>query len=424
MQGCKDNFSLSDWLNWLETLHPQEIELGLERVAEVYRALNPNQRSLGRQVIMVAGTNGKGSCIAMLESILLTAGYSVGSYTSPHLKYYSERVRIGGIDMDDRTLCCSFARVEAARGDTSLSYFEFGTLSAFDIFTRHKLDVVLLEIGLGGRLDAVNIAEPDISVITSIGIDHEDWLGHDRETIGVEKAGIMRAGKPVVCGERDLPQSVRDVAIRKGADLQCIGEDFDYQRHDGDWDWSGIGGVELKGLSPPALQGNCQYNNAATVLAVFQNLKLFPVDAFDINEGLEDVHCRGRFEVDDDNPHIIYDVAHNRDSAATLADTLASQGREGKVRLVFGVMADKDIAAIVSRLTSQADDWYLPALSVSRAAEPVDVEKVCIEHGVRPEKIGLFPSVQAALEQAEQDASEDDQVVVCGSFYTVAEAMS
>ena len=424
MTGCKENYSLNDWLDWLETLHPQEIELGLERVSEVYERLNPAHRPLARQVIMVAGTNGKGSCVAMLEAILLTAGYSVGSYTSPHLRYYNERVRIGGIDMDDMTLCRSFARVEVARGKTSLSYFEFGTLAAFDIFSRYKLDVALLEVGLGGRLDSVNIAEPDISVITSIGIDHEDWLGHDRDSIGIEKAGVMRTGKVTVCGERDLPQSVRDVAMQKGARLQCIGEDFDYRRNRDSWDWSGTGEYELTDLAVPGLQGECQYNNAATVLATLQNLELFPVDQADIDEGLEEAHCRGRFEVDIDDPHLIYDVAHNRDSAAALAGILVSRAIEGETRVVFGVMADKDIGAIVARLSAQVDRWYLAAPAVVRAAEPGVVEKVCIDKGISRRAISKYGSVQEALEQARKGATEVDRIVVCGSFYTVAEAMS
>ncbi len=419
---CDNTKSLQDWLTYLETLHPQEIELGLERVQEVFHRQQLSQ--LAFKTIVVAGTNGKGSTIAMLESILLNAGYSIGSYTSPHLHVYNERVRIGGIDMDDSSLCRAFARVECARGNTSLSYFEFGTLAAFDLFSRHKLDVVLLEVGLGGRLDAVNIIDADISVITSIDIDHEEWLGSDREKIALEKAGIMREGHETFCGERDVPTSLRSMAQQTGTKLSVLGEDFDALRHGQEWDWIEQGNAVLTSLPKPALGANCQYDNAALAVAVLQQLIDFPVDSFDIVEGLEKVQCPGRFERRDEGTECVFDVAHNPASAAVLAHTLSTDSVQGKTRLVFGVMVDKDIPQIVAQLSDQATQWYLAAPNIERAAEPVMLRDVCISNGISSEIVACFNSVSEAFQQAQEDSTENDRVVVCGSFYTVAEAMA
>lgn len=419
--GCDSNKSLQEWLNWLETLHPQEIDLGLERVREVFQ--RQSLRSLAHKVIVVAGTNGKGSTIAMLESILLNAGYGVGSYTSPHLNYYNERVRVGGIDMDDNTLCRAFSRVECARGDTSLSYFEFGTLAAFDVFSRHKLDVVLLEVGLGGRLDAVNIVDADISVITNIDIDHEEWLGSNREVIGAEKAGVMRKQCVTIYGERDVPQSIRDEASKRGAILHVFGEHFDIQRSEMDWQWTSKEGVVIDSLPQPALAGECQFNNAAIAIAALQQLTDFPVDGFDIIEGLERARCRGRYETSENEPQCIFDVAHNPASAAALSKTLNARSISGKTFIVFGVMADKDITAMVAELAGVVDKWYLAAPAVSRAAEPEVVKDVCITNGVAADRVIHFSTVIGATKQALRDCTDNDRVVVCGSFYTVAEAM-
>ena len=419
--GCDSNKSLQEWLEWLETLHPKEIELGLDRIREVFQ--KQSLAPLARKVIVVAGTNGKGSTIALLETMLLSAGYSVGSYTSPHLNYYNERVRIGGIDVSDDRLCGAFSRVECARGETSLSYFEFGTLAAFDLFSRHKLDIVLLEVGLGGRLDAVNIIDADISVITNIGIDHEEWLGSDREAIGFEKAGVMREQRVTIYGERNVPQSIRDAARKQNVLLHVLGEEFDFQRDAETWQWSSSDGVLIDSLPPPALMGECQYTNAAVAIAVVQQLLDFPVDAFDIIEGLETVMCRGRYEVIEDNSQCIFDVAHNPASAAALARTLTAQSIKGQTYIVFGVMADKDIAAMVAELVDVADKWYLAAPKISRAAEPAAVEAVCISSGIKTDALQQFASVSEATEQALRDCAENDRVIVCGSFYTVAEAM-
>lgn len=345
MPSLDANTSLTDWLSWLETLHPTEIELGLERTADVYKRLC--HRRPACYVITVAGTNGKGSTIAMLETILLHAGYAVGSYTSPHLHHYNERVRIGGIDIDDKSLCRAFERVNAVRHDVSLTYFEFGTLAALDIFTRHELDIVLLEVGLGGRLDAVNIVEPDIAVITSIALDHEEWLGNDREAIGIEKAGIMREGIPVICGDHQPPASLLQRASELQVQLHCLGKEFAYDTDAETWSWwadFGHGKLSHLGLPQPALSGGFQLDNAATVLATLQCLTDMPTDRVDIEEGLEHVRLPGRFQLLATEVPCIYDVAHNPHAAAALTLSLQALPVKGRTRMVFGAMADKDIA--------------------------------------------------------------------------------
>lgn len=425
MPSLDANTSLTDWLSWLETLHPTEIELGLARIDDVYKKLC--HRRPARHVITVAGTNGKGSNIAMLEAILLQAGYAVGSYTSPHLHHYNERVRVGGIDMDDRSLCRAFERINRARGDVSLTYFEFGTLAALDLFTRHELDVVLLEVGLGGRLDAVNIVDPDIAVITSIGLDHEAWLGSDRETIGAEKAGIMREGIPVICGDRQPPESLLQQAKELKVQLYRLGHEFGYEADAETWTWwadFGHGKLSHLGLPQPALSGGFQLDNAATVLATLQCLDEFPTDRVDIEEGLEHVRLPGRFQLlaSEDVP-CIYDVAHNPHAAAALSRSLQARPVKGQTRMVFGAMADKDIALIVDELSPVVDRWYLAAPSIARAASPEQMSIILREQGISEDNMEWYGSVSQAVFAAQTEAADDDRVVVCGSFYTVAEAL-
>ncbi len=424
MSSLNANTSLSDWLSWLETLHPTEIELGLERINDVYKRLC--HRRPARYVITVAGTNGKGSTIAMLETILLHAGYAVGSYTSPHLHYYNERVRVGGIDIDDKALCRAFARINVARHDTSLTYFEFGTLAALDIFTRHELDIVLLEVGLGGRLDAVNIVDPDIAVITSIALDHEEWLGSDRETIGLEKAGIMREGIPVICGDRKPPESLLQRASDLQVELHSLGKDFAYEAGAETWNWwadFGHGKLSHLGLPQPALSGGFQLDNAATVLATLQCLVELPTDRVDIEEGLEQVRLPGRFQLLATEVPCIYDVAHNPHAAAALSMSLQAQPVKGRTRMVFGAMLDKDIALIVDELSPVVDRWYLAAPVIERAAQAEQMTIILREQGISEDNMAWYGSVTQAVDAARAEAAEDDRVVVCGSFYTVAEAL-
>ncbi|WP_126455989.1 bifunctional tetrahydrofolate synthase/dihydrofolate synthase [Sulfuriflexus mobilis] len=424
MPSLNADTPLTDWLAWLETLHPTEIELGLERVNAVYQRLC--QQRPAQQVITVAGTNGKGSTIAMLESILLNAGYSVGSYTSPHLHHYNERVRVGGIDMSDKSLCRAFERVNRARGDVSLTYFEFGTLAALDLFTRHDLDIVLLEVGLGGRLDAVNIVDPDIAVITSVALDHEAWLGDDREAIGFEKAGIMREGIPVICGDRQPPKSLLQRAAELKVELYCLGKQFDYEVDRETWNWwvdSGHGRLTHIGLPQPALSGRFQLDNAATVLATLQCLLEMPTDRVDIEEGLEHVRLPGRFQLLASAVPCIYDVAHNPHAALALVQSLQAQPVKGHTRLVFGAMADKDIGQIVDALSAVVDRWYLAAPAIPRAAPTRQMTQILREQGISEDAMQCYDSVRLAADAACGEATDDDRVVVCGSFYTVAEAL-
>ena len=287
--------SLKGWLDWQESLHPLTIDLGLERAALVYHELNPDY--LKPPTITVAGTNGKGSCIAYLEAIYRAEGYCVGSYSSPHILKYNERIKIDGKPVSDELICEAFARIESVRGNTSLSYFEFGTLAALDIFKRSDLDVQLLEVGLGGRLDAVNIIDPDVSLITSIGIDHVDWLGATREAIGQEKAGIFRANTPAIVGDCNPPNSLLQNALDKDAQLYCIDKDFGFKKQTTTWDWF-AGARRISQLPEPGLKGEHQYRNAsAAILAVELLAKSLPVSDRSIRIGLKNIQLHGRFQL-------------------------------------------------------------------------------------------------------------------------------
>ncbi|HZV54412.1 MAG TPA: folylpolyglutamate synthase/dihydrofolate synthase family protein, partial [Rhodocyclaceae bacterium] len=302
---------LDDWLAFIERQHAKPIDLGLDRVRSVSQALGQRQTC---PVILVGGTNGKGSTCAMLERILLCAGYRVGLYTSPHLLRYNERVRIDGRAVGDDALCEGFARVEAARvsrGDTSLTYFEFGTLCAWEVFADQPLDVIILEVGLGGRLDATNLYEPDVAIVTGVDLDHMDYLGPTREDIGFEKAGIFRAGRPAICGDRQPPQRLLDHAQAIGADLQVLGRNFGCERQEGQWQYWGRHG-RRSGLAFPALRGNRQLDNASCVLAALDVLRnRLPVAMQDIRRGLLETELPGRFQVLPGRPTVVLDVAHN-----------------------------------------------------------------------------------------------------------------
>ncbi|MGD8999310.1 MAG: bifunctional tetrahydrofolate synthase/dihydrofolate synthase [Granulosicoccaceae bacterium] len=415
--------SLGDWLGYLEQLHPENIELGLGRVSMVWQACGAPQ--LAPLVITVAGTNGKGSCIRLMESMLCAAGYRVGSYTSPHLLRYNERVRVDGQDSDDAALTAAFDTVEQARGDVPLTYFEFGTLAAFLQFAGSELDIVLLEVGLGGRLDAVNIIDADIALITPIDIDHVDWLGLDRVSIGREKAGIMRSCKTVVCAETEPPFSVIETAQQLDARLLLAGRDYGYHiSDDGSWSWwlqDKEDDWQLAGLPAPALAGTFQYANAAAALAVLSKLPAGPLTLKAIHIGLCEVSLPGRFYKFSDHPPVYGDVAHNPQSARALAELLASRRVSGRTLGLFGVMADKDIPGIVAPLRKVIDSWYVASPGVMRAAGVGDVVAVLTEAGISD--IHTAQNIAGALAMAKQVASDEDRVIVFGSFYTVAEAM-
>ncbi|MCF8197153.1 MAG: bifunctional tetrahydrofolate synthase/dihydrofolate synthase [Sulfuritalea sp.] len=422
---------LNDWLAHLEALHPSGsagIELGLERVAAVKLRLGQQQNCT---VILVGGTNGKGSTCAMLERVLRTAGYQVGLYTSPHLLNYNERIRINGLAVEDAALCEAFQRVEQARKDVALTYFEFGTLAAWEVFAASGLDVIILEVGLGGRLDATNIYEPTCAVITGIDLDHMDFLGPDRKAIGREKAGIFRPGIPAICGDPKPPQSLLDHAKAIGADLQVLGQDFGYLRQDQQWlYWGPVAGAaqgstattRRGGLAFPSLRGEMQLTNAACVLATLEALhRQLPVAMKDIRQGLLETELTGRFQVLPGRPAIVLDVAHNPQAARVLAANLGEMAFHRRTWAVFGMLADKDIGGVIEALGDRVTDW-LPCTLKGRRVASADFLADRLQ--LKGKQIaGRFATPEKALAFAQENANEDDRILAFGSFLTVAAAL-
>src|SRR5687768_12362745 len=369
--------TLTDWLEYIERQHPKSIDMGLDRVREV--ATRMRLKKPAKRVITVGGTNGKGSTVAFIEAIARAAGWRVGAYTSPHLLAYNERVRIDGLDASDADLVAAFEAVEAARSSTLLTYFEYGTLAALWLFERSKLDLAILEVGLGGRLDATNLVDADVAVITTVDVDHQDWLGNDRETIGFEKAGIARAWKPLVLGEDDPPASVLRHAYAIGASAIRAGCDFFFDSaaaHGnrfsptdavlpgaGQWTWRELG--ESFDLPLPRLAAPVQLRNAATAIAALRALdKKLPVDA--IAQGVANAHIPGRLQrFERDGVEVVVDVAHNPQAARGLAAWLAAAPPPGRTIAVFAALGDKDIAGVVEALADRIDAWHLAGLADS-----------------------------------------------------------
>lgn len=413
------NKTLEDWLTHIEHQHARPIELGLDRVRQVQRALNQQQTC---PLIIVGGTNGKGSTCAMLETILLRAGYRVGLYTSPHLLRYNERVRVDGKAATDAALCAGFSKVEAARGDVALTYFEFGTLAAWETFAAANLDAVILEVGLGGRLDATNIYEPDCAIVTGIDLDHMDWLGSTREDIGFEKAGIFRTGKPAICGDADPPRRLLEHAAAIGADLQVLGRDFGYLRQEGQWQFWGREG-KRGGLAHPGLRGTNQLGNASCVLAALDTLReRLPVAMQEIRRGLLEVELAGRFQVLPGRPTVVLDVAHNPQAARVLADNLGGMAFHPATWAVFGMLGDKDIAGVVAAVQHRIDRWLVCTLEGPRATTAADLAAALAKAGVTA-PVACFDSPEAAIAHAQENAGEDDRILAFGSFLTVAGVM-
>lgn len=412
--------TLAGWLTYLETLHPKTIALGLDRVRAVRAHLAAD---VACPVVTVGGTNGKGSTCAMLEAILRRAGYRTGLYTSPHLLRYNERVRIDAQDASDDALVASFHAVEDARtaaGDVALTYFEFGTLAALWLFARATPDVLVLEVGLGGRLDAVNIVDADVCVLTSIDIDHVDYLGPTREDIGREKAGIFRAGHPAVCGDRDPPRSVVEAAAALGTPLLLPGRDYDYADERTQWRYRGPRG-ERFGLPVPALRGAYQLANAAAALTVLDLLHArLPVSAQAIREGLVHVTLAARFEVLPGRPVTVLDVAHNPHAARALADALGSMGYHPETIAVCAMLGDKDLHGVVAALAPRIDRWCVAGLPGARGAGPERLRDALLAQGVPAAAIRTFATVPEAWRAAGDAAGEADRIVVFGSFHTVA----
>lgn len=423
--------TLADWLALLETRHgASTIHLGLERVAKVRAALGSDPESV---VIVVGGTNGKGSTCAMLEAILRAEGYRVGCYTSPHLLRYNERVRLDGVELDDETLARAFAAVEAARGDEPLTYFEHGTLAAWQAFRLARPDVIVLEVGLGGRLDAVNVIDADCAIVTGVAMDHMDYLGDTREAISFEKAGIFRAGRPAIYGDPQPPTRLVEHAAAIGAELWVSGRDFGFGGDRQQWGWWRYEAppacgtlVRRGGLAYPALRGANQLLNAAAVLTALDTLRdRIPVSMQAIRQGLMQVELPGRFQVLPGRPAVVLDVAHNPQAAGVLAENLGSMGFYPETWAVFGMFADKDVEGVGARMKERVDHWLPCSLPGPRGLSAGALAERLRAAGVEEGKIGEgFATPAAALSAARERAAPDDRIVAFGSFLTVADVIA
>lgn len=425
-----------DWLAHLESLHPKGqagIELGLGRIRQVKEALGQVQHC---PVIIVGGTNGKGSTCAYLENIIDRAGYKVGCYTSPHILDYNERVRLNGKSVDDAALCAAFARVEAARqaaGNVALTYFEFGTLAAWEVFAAAGVEAVILEVGLGGRLDAVNAYEPDVSIVTTIALDHTDWLGPDRESIGFEKAGIYRAGKPALCADPNPPQSLLAHAAEIGADLRLIGRDFGFERPATEasenrlqWRWWCRSGDKLlkRALAYPGLRGPTQLFNASVALAALEAIgDKLPVTMQAIRPGLIETELTGRFQVLPGKPAIVLDVGHNPQAIKVLADNISGMGFFDRTHAVVGMLSDKDIAGALAPLKGRVDTWQVATLAGLRGTSAETLAAIIAAADLGGEVV-CHASPELAMQAAKGIAGESDRILAFGSFYTVAGALA
>ncbi len=412
--------SLGEWLDYVGRQHPSAIALGLERVNRVLERLAIR---FACPVIEVGGTNGKGSTCAMLESLLRAAGYRTGLYTSPHLLRYNERVRIDGREAEDDALCDAFAAVEGARGEVPLTYFEFGTLAAAWLFAQRRLDAVVLEVGLGGRLDAVNAFDADCAVLTSVALDHVELLGGTRESIGREKAGIFRSGRPAVIADPQPPQSVIDAADAIGARLMLFGRDFRFERAEGQWSYIGPAGRRVA-LAHPALRGTIQLRNASAALCALDTLRdRLPLAMQDVRRGLAEVVLPGRFQVLPGRPQVILDVGHNPEAARVLADNLAASGFATHTTAVFGMLRDKDIAGVVSEMAPRVTHWHAATLPGPRGTTAEELRDALVKANVAA-PIALFDTPAQAYAAAREQSGENDKIVVFGSFLTVAEVMA
>jgi len=409
--------TLQEWLDWCEQLHPVAIDMGLDRVKTVANRLDLR---FDCPVITVAGTNGKGSTCAMLEAVLLQAGYRTGVYTSPHLVHFEERCRLHGESASAEAFAEAFASVEAVRGDVSLTYFEFSTLAILRLMVQADLDVAILEVGLGGRLDAVNIIDADCAVITSIDLDHMAILGKDRERIGFEKAGIMRAGRPVIVSDPVPPQSVIDHAAAVGAELWLFGRDFNFSGDKQQWAWAGRD-RRYSGMAYPALRGANQLINASGVLAALEALRQrIPITAQAVRNGLAMVELPGRFQIVPGQPVLVLDVAHNPHSVAALAANLDAMGFYPTTHAVFGAMADKDLLPMLQKVNPMVDKWYFTDLPLPRAAKAADLQLAWQAQNTRTDAASSVHSdPMQALQSAIGAADPADRIVVFGSFYTV-----
>ena len=414
--------SLAAWLDWQQSLHPNAIELGLDRVSRVLR--RTGWRAPVQPVFTVGGTNGKGSCVAMLDAILRAAGLRTGTFTSPHLVDYRERIRLDGRWVSEASLIAAFERIADALGDDSLTFFEFNTLAALLVFETHAPDAIVLEVGMGGRLDAVNLVDADVALVASVSLDHMEWLGPDVEAIGREKAGIFRAGRPAICGMKQPPQTVLATAQALGTRLKVFGRDFDgVPRGTDAWDYLGEN-VQWTALPRPALAGATQIGNAAAVLAALEQARdRIPVDRAAVERGLKSVVLTGRFERRPDRRGFewVLDVAHNPDAARVLAANLREFPVRGRTLAVCGMLADKDIASVLAALRNSFDAWFAATTDGPRGLSDAQLAGHARSLGIEMTCAG---DVEAAMRRAAAAASAGDRVVLFGSFHTVGPALS
>ena len=409
----------TEWLAYIEALHPKSIAMGLDRVKTVADKLQLDSKF---PIITVAGTNGKGSVCAMLSQVYVQSGYQVGCYTSPHLVRYNERVSINNQAISDDDLCKAFAAAEDARGDIALTYFEMGTLAAMWHFCHQNLDICILEVGLGGRLDAVNIFEPTCAIVTTIDLDHMEYLGDTREKIGFEKAGVFRANKLAICGDENPPVSLLDYAKKIGANLQLINRDFTVKKIAQGWQYS-AGDVALQ-LPNLGLAGDFQLNNAASAVHAVQHLNnILPTTQANIYEALRAVKLTGRFQQIHSQPEILVDVAHNPHAARSLAHNLQAKPTFGRSFAVLAMLADKDMEGVIRELIGEMDAWYLADIHSPRGAKAKDLQKILLKHA-KKSSIQIFANVGAAIDAAYKNAAKNDRIIVFGSFYTVADAIA
>ncbi len=414
--------TLQQWLDWQNSLNPVEINLGLDRIAIV--AQNLSLLSPAFPIIAVAGTNGKGSSVILLDAILSAAGYQVGRYTSPHLLDYNERICINNTAVNEQEICQAFDLIETARGKLILTYFEFATLAAMLIFNRHRVDIAILEVGLGGRLDAVNVFDADIALVTAIGIDHTDWLGTDRETIGFEKAGILRPQHSAVCSDPKPPQSLIKHAQQLPTTLYCQNRDFSYQKRDNNWDWNSNQEVGFSNLTLPNLKGRFQLQNAAGVLMVMQLLNQnssFEIPKLAINQGLKTANLSGRFQILTGKIVRILDVAHNPLAAQELVESLQQQTCQAQTHALVSMLKDKAIGEVFKIMQPVIDCWHIATLNVPRAAtieqlsEPLAMLKIT--------QVNTYNSINTAYKILLDKLPAGDRIVVFGSFHTIAEVL-
>lgn len=413
---------LADWLAWQEQLHPRPIDLGLDRIKSVYQQLKPSTKTL--PTLTVAGTNGKGSTIAYLSAIYLAQGYRIGAYTSPHILRYNERIQINGVPVADELICAAFERIDAVRGDISLSYFEFSTLAALLIFAEADLDVQLLEVGLGGRLDAVNIIDADAAIVTSIGIDHTEFLGDTLEQIAQEKAGIFRASKPAIIADPLAPDALIQSAITRNADVFRATYEFSYQKNHDSWIWLSKQKPHYFELPSPAFAGEHQYRNAsAVIMAVEAMQSILPVSYEAIRQGIGQAKLQGRFQFFPGEVPVLLDVAHNPQAIQTLVDYLLQRMPDVKIHAIFAMMKDKDIRTAIKLMSDRVSYWYCAPLNNPRAAPESLLLSYFADENINAVQAG-YSSVAATVDDVKNRAKPGELILVFGSFFLVSEYLA